>query len=136
MAAALSITANSVLWVSGPTGSGIAGEAITQGQLVTGAGTSADKYMKADADAATVPTGIALCAAGADGQRLVIQKSGGVIAIGATVVVAKAYYAHTTAGGIGVETDLASGDFAHFLGFAKTAANLELTFVSASAVKP
>ncbi len=136
MAAALTITKNSVLWVSGPVEAGIAGAAITPGQLVTGTGTASDKYVLADADAAAKPTGIALCEAGADGQRLVIAKTTAVIALGATLTVAVAYYAHTTAGGIGLETDLASGDFTHALGFGKTAANLELIFSSASNVKP
>lgn len=133
--AALTITAASVVLVSGAVGVGIGGEAIDAGQVVTGSGTSSDKYMLADADAATAPTGVALCKCYLDGGYLVIAKTGAVVTIGATVATGTAYYAHTTAGSIGLESDLASGDWAHLLGFATTTANIELKLSTATSAK-
>ena len=134
--AALTITAASVAWVSGPTEAGIGGEAIDAGQLVTGAGTSTDKYVLADADASAAPTGIALCKCYLDGGRLVIAKTGAVIVMGATLTVAAVYYAHPTAGSIGLETDLLSGDYVHKVCYGNTTANMTLAFDSAENTKP
>jgi hypothetical protein len=118
--AVLSITAANVAPGTGAkTKSGTAGAAVTQGQPVY-LDASTIKLMPADADliASAAVVGVTLNAAAA-GQPVVYQTSGD-ITIGATVVPGTAYYASTTAGGICLESDLASGDFATFLGFAKS----------------
>jgi hypothetical protein len=77
--------------------------------------------------------GIALNAA-STGQPVTYQTSGP-ITIGATVVVGTAYYASTTAGGVCLESDLVTGDFATFLGFATTAAVITLDIKAAGVAK-
>ena len=125
--AVLTITAASVAPGTGSkTKSGTAGAAITQGQPV---------YL--DATAITIfpadAVGVALNAASA-GQPVTYQTSGP-ITIGATVVVGTAYYASTTAGGVCLESDLASGDFATFLGFATSATVITLDITAAGVAK-
>lgn len=114
----LTITAASVAsGTNAKTKSGTAGAAITQGQPVY-LDAATIKLLPADADlvASADVVGIALNAA-STGQPVTYQTSGP-ITIGATVVVGTAYFASTTAGGVCLESDLASGDFATFLGFA------------------
>jgi hypothetical protein len=116
------------------TKSGTAGAAITQGQpvyldSVTGTLFPAD----ADVLASAAVVGIALNAA-STGQPVAYQTSGP-ITIGATVVVGTAYYASTTAGGICLESDLATGDFATFLGFATTTTVITLDIKASGVAK-
>lgn len=124
----ISITAaNVVKGSNATTESGIAGATITAGQVVYKDG-STGKYLLADNDSATAaakaPRGIALNGA-ADGQPLVIQRSGD-ITIGATLTAGTAYYLSATPGGICPLADVASGDDVVLLGLAKTAAVLAL----------
>ena len=99
------------------TSSYLAGAAITAGQSVyLDTATSTIKLADADALASSDAFGIALNSA-ASGQPITVQRSGN-ITIGATVAVGVAYYVSTTPGGICLESDLATGDFPHFLGFA------------------
>jgi hypothetical protein len=95
----------------------LAGATITQGQAVYVDSTT-NTVMLADADvlASSAATGVALNAASI-GQPITYQRYGN-ITIGATVAVGVAYYVSTTAGSICLESDLATGDFPHFLGFA------------------
>lgn len=95
----------------------LAGASITAGQSVyLDATTGTIKLADADALASSDAVGVALNNA-ASGQPIVYQRSGN-ITIGATVAVGVAYYVSTTAGGICLESDLSTGDFPHFLGFA------------------
>jgi hypothetical protein len=95
----------------------LAGATITQGQAVyVDSTTNTVKLADADALASSAATGIALNAASA-GQPVTYQRYGN-ITIGATVAVGVAYYVSTTPGAICLESDLATGDFPHFLGFA------------------
>lgn len=95
----------------------LAGATITQGQAVyVDSTTNTVKLADADALASSAATGIALNAASA-GQPITYQRYGN-ITIGATVAVGVAYYVSTTAGAICLESDLSTGDFPHFLGFA------------------
>ena len=95
----------------------LAGASITAGQSVyLDSATNTIKLADADALASSAAVGVSLNAA-ASGQPITDQRSGN-ITIGATVAVGVAYYVSTTAGGICLESDLATGDFPHFLGFA------------------
>ncbi|WP_428673703.1 capsid cement protein [Reyranella sp.] len=83
---ALSITATQVLLASGPVEHGIAGAAITQGQSVYLASTG--KWLPAQCDGTTAEAGengcgIALSAAGADGQPVTVAKPGAIVTLGA-----------------------------------------------------
>lgn len=114
----LTITAANVAKGSGSnTRSGTAGAGITQGQpIYLDAVTKTLFPADADALASAAVVGFALNAA-STGQPVVYQITGN-ITIGATVVPGTAYYASATAGSVCLESDLASGDFATFLGFA------------------
>jgi hypothetical protein len=116
------------------TKSGTAGAAITQGQPVY-IDAATDTLFPADADvlASAAVVGIALNAA-STGQPVTYQTSGP-ITIGATVVTGTAYYASTTAGGICLESDLASGDFATFLGFATSTTVITLDIKASGVAK-
>jgi hypothetical protein len=133
--AVLTITAASVAPGTGSkTKSGTAGAAITQGQPVY-LDATAITIFPADADvlASAAVVGIALNAA-STGQPVTYQTSGP-ITIGATVVVGTAYYASTTTGGVCRESDLASGDFATFLGFATSTTVITLDIKAAGVAK-
>ena len=95
----------------------LAGADITAGQAVyLDTSTSTMKLADAETLAASGAFGVALNSA-STGQPITVQKQGN-ITIGATVVTGKAYYVSTTAGAICLESDLSTGDFPHFLGFA------------------
>ena len=135
--AVLTITAASVAPSSSTesrTKSGIAGVAITQGQSIYLDSTTSTLLL-ADADVlvSAAASGIALNAA-SPGQPVTYQSSGP-MTIGATVVVGTAYYVATTAGGICLESDLASGDFATFLGFATSTTVLDLDIKASGVAK-
>jgi len=133
--AVLTITAASVAPGTGAkTKSGTAGAAITQGQPVYLDSTTI-KLMPADADvlASAAVVGIALNAA-STGQPVTYQTSGP-ITIGATVATGTAYYASTTTGGVCLESDLASGDFATFLGFATSTTVISVDIKAAGVAK-
>jgi hypothetical protein len=103
----------------------LAGASITAGQAVyLDTTTSTMKLADADALASSAAFGIALNSA-ATGQPIAVQRSGS-ITIGATVATGVAYYVSTTAGGICLESDLSTGDFPHFLGFATSTTVIDL----------
>jgi hypothetical protein len=133
--AVLTITAASVAPGTGAkTKSGTAGAVITQGQPVY-LDAATITLLPADADliASAAVVGIALNAA-STGQPVTYQTSGP-ITIGATVVTGTAYYASTTAGGVCLESDLASGDFATFLGFATSTTVITLDIKASGVAK-
>lgn len=133
--AVLAITAANVAkGANANTKNGTAGAAITQGQPVY-IDATAKTLFPADADvlASAAVVGIALNAASA-GQPVTYQTSGP-ITIGATVVTGTAYYASTTAGAVCLESDLASGDFATFLGFATSTTVITLDIKASGVAK-
>jgi hypothetical protein len=133
--AVLTITAANVAkGARANTKNGTAGAAITQGQPVY-LDAATDTLFPADADvlASAAVVGIALNAA-STGQPVTYQTSGP-ITIGATVVTGTAYYASTTTGGICLESDLASGDFATFLGFATSTTVITLDIKASGVAK-
>lgn len=124
----LVITAANVLAGTGAVReSGTAGEAITAGQVVYRA-SATQKYMLADANAATAEArtarGIALSGAALN-QPLSIVKSGDVT-IGATLVAGTDYYLSDTPGAIAPRADIGAGEFVCFLGIAKSTTLLGL----------
>ena len=134
----LSITATEVLAGAGAdTENGIAGEALTAGQVVYKLSTD-KKFYKADCDSAgkTSVYGIALNGAAA-GQPVSVQKSGS-ITIGATAAptVGEIYVLSGTAGGIAPEADLASGDTVSILGVGESASSIQLRINNTGVVVP
>lgn len=124
----LTITAANVVASAGAKKvNGVAGETITAGQLVYKDPTTG-KYLKADADSATVaartPSALALHGASLN-QPLTVQTSGDVT-IGATLTAGLAYYASGTAGGICPVADLTTGKYVTLVGVAKSPSVLAL----------
>lgn len=111
--AALSITTTQVLPVDGPQTTGIAGEAITQGQALYYSSTG--KWFKAQCDgtaeeAGSNGYGIALTGAGALNQPVGVALPGATVNLGAAAAAAAGvvYFAGATAGGLVPTADLAS----------------------------
>ena len=134
--AVLSITATSVVQGSNAvTEAGLAGAAITAGQVVYRDDTSR-KFLLADSVSATAatrrPLGIALNGAALN-QPVVVQKAGDVT-IGAALTAGVVYYLSGTAGGICPAADLASGDYPCVIGMAKTTAVLTIDIQTTGAV--
>lgn len=137
-AADLTITPTSVVAGSNAKKeSGVAGEAITAGQPVYLAATTA-KFMKSDSDSATAEVrgvrGIALHAASAN-QPLTIQTDGA-LTLGATLTVGAPYFLSNTAGGIVPFADLSTGEYPVLLGFATTTGILDVSIVAAGVATP
>jgi flagella basal body P-ring formation protein FlgA len=124
--AALTITATSVVKVSGDTAAGVAATTITAGQNVS---IKSDLTLTPtdnnDADPLVRKiAGVALNG-GAAGQPIQYLKSG-VITIGATVTPGTVYVAGATAGAIAPAADLASGNEVSILGVGKSATQIAL----------
>lgn len=128
----LVITAASVALVSGGVFDGTAGATITAGQVVYQDATDANKLKLAQADGAAAAEaevrGIALHAS-LNGQPLRIQ-TGGVINLGATLVVGETYMLGDTAGAIRPVADVGASDYVSMIGIALTAANLQLNILN------
>jgi hypothetical protein len=108
----LSITAASVLWVSGVRPiAGKAGETITPGQTVyLDTTTNTWKLTDGDLDAASLCGGVCLDG-GVSSRDIWIAPPGAFIQIGATPTAGTIYVCSLTAGGICPWADLASGDY-------------------------
>jgi len=131
--AAISITAANVSKNTGTTRQHNTGVAITAGQTLYL--TASGVWGLCDADAAGTADchGVALHGA-ASGQPLTALTAG-TLDLGATLTVGAPYFVHTTAGGIGVLTELASGDYVTYLGTALAADNFELQIHNTGAVE-
>lgn len=113
---------------------GLAGEALTQGQPVYLNGS----YYKCDADAGqpnAVAKGIVLTP-GATGETVVIAPTGTTIDVGATLTVGETYVVSATAGAIAPIGDLTTGDYVTILGVAKAAGKLVLDINATGTPKP
>lgn len=133
----LSITSANVVAGSGAKKvSGIAGVAVTAGQVVY-LDSATSTYKLADTDSATAavrsPAGIALHAAAAN-QPLTILTSGP-ITIGATVAVGDVYFLSGTAGGIAPAADVAAGDYPAIIGICTSTSVLDVKIHESGAVK-
>jgi hypothetical protein len=132
----LTITAtNVVAGNSAKTENGVAGVAVTAGQVVYK--DSADnKFKLADTDSATAaarsPYGIALHAAAAN-QPLAVLTSGS-ITIGAALTAGVFYYLSGTPGGICPVADVAAGDYPCVIGVATSASLLKVQIVESGVV--
>ena len=113
-----------------------AGEAITQGMPVY---ESAGKWYQADANvlAASQATSIAMSAAAADNDPLIIARgAGALINLGATLTVGETYVVSRTKGAICPIGDLVAGDYPCILGTAQTTKYLQTIYAYSGAVKP
>ena len=111
-----------------------AGEAISHGQSVY-FNSSDSKYYRCDADFAGSANcaGIAISSASTDG--FFVLATSGLVNVGSTLTVGKAYYVATTPGGIDDEAALATGDFVTFLGVATTTSLLLLDIAASGVAK-
>lgn len=111
----LTITAGNVLWTSGTKETGVAGAAITAGQVlyIDTANSNVLKLAQADGTAleATV-AGIALHAAGS-GQPVTYATSGTIMNVGATTAKTTTYLVSGTAGGIAPQADITTAGWYH-----------------------
>jgi hypothetical protein len=111
---------------------GIAGAAITAGQVVY-LDSATNTFKLADCNsgtaAARVPFGVALDNA-ASGQPITVQTSGPVT-IGAAVTGGVGYYLSANPGGVCPVADMVAGCFPSFLGFAINATQINLNIQSA-----
>lgn len=118
--AALTVTATSVTHVSGSVQQEVLGETCTAGQAVYRK-SSDNRMWKAQADgtaAEAAAVGI-LLSGGAAGQPCLLAGPGAVINIGATTEKVH-YFANDTAGGVGLQGDVGSGDYITRLGYSLT----------------
>ncbi|MCG7507065.1 hypothetical protein [Mesorhizobium retamae] len=133
----LTITAaNVVAGSNARTVHGVAGVAITAGQVVYLSPTSG-KYELADTDSATAAVrsahGIALNGAALNQPISVITE--GDVTIGATIEAGTAYYLSGTAGGICPVADVAAGDYPLILGMGKSTTVLAVNIQYPGVVK-
>ncbi|MGM4909125.1 hypothetical protein [Rhizobium sp. 768_B6_N1_8] len=124
----LSITPANVVAVDGAaTEGGIAGEAISAGQIVYRS-SATGKYMLADSNSATAEArrarGMALNNAALN-QPIDVERSGDV-AIGAVLTPGIAYYLSDTPGAICPIADVGTGEYVCLLGLAKSTSILAL----------
>ena len=120
----LTITAANVAkGANSTTETGVAGEAIAQGEVVFK--NASGEYVLSDADDTDLDevAGIALNAA-EDGQPVEVLLPGSDITIGATLTAGLPYFLSATAGAIAPEADLTTGDRKILLGIAKSASVL------------
>lgn len=123
----VTVTAASVLQVSGQTKDVVAGEAITAGDWVYEDSTASGKAKKADtsSQAKATVTGMALNSAPAADQPLRIATSG-VVKPGGTLTVGTIYVASDNGGKLRPAADNGSGDWVTELGVATAADTLKI----------
>lgn len=131
----ISVTAANVTWVSGTRPRVVkAGATITPGQAVyLNTATGEHELADADTDAASEFAGIAI-SDGANARDMIIAPPGAVINWGATLVAGTIYTLSTTAGGVGVEADLATGDYVVVLAIGAGTANARIIGAKGAAV--
>lgn len=119
--AALSVTATSVAWVSGAEPvSGVLGETATAGQCVYVKSSDNRLWLsQCDGTAAEAAAVGILLTGGAAGQKALYAPDKAVINIGATTAKVH-YWVHGTAGGVGLQADVGSGNYITRLGYSIT----------------
>ena len=116
---------------------GLAGEAITAGQVVYLFSSNPNTYKLADANAAgnDAAVGVAVNSA-ASGQYVAVLETNGVLTAGATVAVGAVYVLSATAGGIAPVADLASGWKTTILGVGISATQIQLKIYASGFAVP
>lgn len=113
---------------------GVAGEAITAGQIVYV--TTAGLVMLAQADdtaAAAAAVGIAISTAEAANQSISYVVDDDDFTIGGTVAVGSAYVVSATAGGLAPEADLTTGNYSTFVCIGKSTTKVVVKPVATAA---
>ena len=138
--AAITITAASVAWVSGPVAAGqIAGEAFTAGMAVYKAANGT--WLKAQGDGTAIEAGsedlgVALFTADAAGAQGSIAISGAIVSYGAVLLAGLVYIINDTAGSIYPNADAGSADRVTVLGLAISTSQLLIQRIyNAGAIK-
>jgi len=118
--AALSVTATNVTFVSGNVEQVVIGETVTAGQAVyTKAADGRAWLAQSDGTAAEAAATGVMLTGGAAGQPGLKAANGAAINIGATTAKIH-YWVHTTAGGVGLQADVGSGNYITRLGYSLT----------------
>lgn len=134
--AAITFTPASLLRDNGPTVTRIAGEALIQGAIYYIKASDGKAYNAVNTSAAAAAArGVALVAATAANQPFVGQE-GGEIAVGAVLVLGKAYAVSATAGKCIAVDELANPAFITGVGYPKTTSTLKLAFCASGAQVP
>ena len=137
--AAISQTPASVIYTSGPQGSGYAaaGVTIAAGNMVYNvSGTTTYGLADANVSGAKTPVGMALGGA-SPGQPFFFATTGAIVNPGGTMTVGAIIYLSVTEGGI-TETyaDIGTGEWSVIIGQALTATSLLLTLTGQAIAKP
>lgn len=118
--AALTVTATSVVHVSGSVRQVTIGETVLAGQAVYLKSSDQRVWLaQSDGTAAEAAAIGIMETGGAAGQPGLMAESGAVINIGATTAKIH-YWLHTTAGGVGLQADVGSGNYITRLGYSLT----------------
>ena len=132
----LTITAANVkLKNSGPWSSGVAGEAIAQGEPVYQASGLLYRADNNDGAVKAAAVGIALMPA-STGQTFIYARPGAQIDIGATLAVTETYIVSANVGKVAPIGDLATGNFLTILGVATAASTLLVQIINTATQKP
>jgi hypothetical protein len=114
-----------------------AGEAITQGMPVYL--NTDSKHYRADSNASAVTAkavGIAITPASTDGWFVIADAPGGLVNLGATLVVGETYVVGATSGQVNPIGDLASGHFPCLLGTAVSTSLIQTLFSFTGIARP
>lgn len=136
--AAITATAASILWASGPREAGTAGEAFAAGAILYRA--AAGTWLKAQSDGTSVQAGeyglaVALSTADAASANVQVATYGARITWSAHLISAGIYFLHTTAGSMTLTTaDVASTNYATFIGIGLSTTSLLFCPVYSGAV--
>lgn len=128
--AAITATAASIAWASGPREAGIAGEAFAAGAILyrSALGT----WLKAQSDGTTAQAGefgigVALATADAANAGIVVATDGAIITWSAHLIAAGLYFLHTTAGSMTLTTaDVGSTNYMTVVGIGRSTTSLLL----------
>lgn len=126
--AAISVTAASVVWASGPREAGTAGEAFTAGAILYRAATG--KWLKAQSDGTSVQAGeyglgLALFTADAADAQGQVATYGAIVTFNAALTAAIGYWLHGTAGSFTATiADVASTNYYTYVGIGRSTTSL------------
>ncbi len=119
----ISQTAANVKIISGPSGEGIAGEALTQGQPIYFVGNVGYRCDANDTAAKAECRGIVLTPSATSG-RFLYAKPGAIVDLGATLTITQLYIVSANVGAIAPLGDLASSSYLCVLGGGRTTSQI------------